>query len=174
MYCTVICHTRITDLLTGPERITRRLRALYLSYKGRTKSLSPLATGRPKMPSRCNKAFCTATFSSNSCSLLSSAKFSDLPASNRFSDKCCIKNNKERWQANTKCITKCYTALFELHVIHEFPSINDSVDIWNILIKMQHPVTCSLPQLRSLTVIMSLRQFSNPVKASGYCMYHQV
>jgi hypothetical protein len=48
------------------------------------------------MPSRYSKAFCTASFSSKSCSLLSSSTFSDLPASNRFSDKCCIQNNMKR------------------------------------------------------------------------------
>jgi hypothetical protein len=36
------------------------------------------------------------------------------------------KNNKER-QANTKCIS--FAALFEVPVIHELPSVNDSVDI---------------------------------------------
>jgi len=42
-----------------------------------------------------------------------------------------------------------------------------------MVIAMQHPVTCR-PLLTSVTAIMSLRQFPNPVKVSGHYMYHQV
>lgn len=83
-------------LLTGAFLARSRLRVRYLSYSGRTQFRSCLEVGRPKVLSSCSRLFCTASFSSTSCSRDISSTSSGRPHPTRLSLSLYDKQDKYR------------------------------------------------------------------------------